>query len=162
MKLEIQPTTVLLSTRADALFDQQDGPRKRRQDSLVTNDDGECPLPYDTEVRPVPEFGYEAALTRLANLASLASAPAVRFLVPGDTIEDDFDVEEVGLTHRHGRLLHVAAWLDLDSKVSVSCAGAVICHLQRKRASDFLQDDPEAQLAYRITSMAMFTCNNTM
>ena len=162
VKFEIQPTTVLLSTRADALLDQQDGHRCRRQNSLLNSDEDNCPLPYETEVRPAPEFGYEGALTRLANLDSLTSAPAVRFLVPSDTIEDDFNAEEVGLTHRHGRLLHVATWLDLDSKVSVSCAGAIICHLQRKRASDFLRDDPEAQLAYRITSMAMSTCNDTM
>lgn len=115
-------------------------------------------------MRPPPEFSYEAALTKLANLDSVLSNAAVKFLVPGENInyEENIHADEVGLTNRQGRLLQMSAWLDLDNKVSVSCAGAVISYLQRKRASEYLQDDPAAQLAYRISHVEMFTFKDTM
>ena len=121
-------------------------------------------MPYDVELRPRPEFSYEAALTKLANLDSVLSNVAVRFLVPGDNVnyEEDIRAHEVGLTNRQGRLLQMSAWLDLNNKVSVSCAGAIISCLQRKRASEYLQDDPATQLAYRISHVEMFTLKNTM
>ena len=76
--------------------------------------------------------------------------------------DEDFNADEVGLTVRQGRLLQISAWLDLDNKVGVSCAGAVISYLRRKRALEYLQDDPAAQLVYRISHLEMFTFKGTM
>lgn len=56
----------------------------------------------------------------------------------------------------------MSAWLNVDSKVSIGCAGAVVAFLQRRRSSEYLQDDPDAQLAYRIVHLEMFTFKNTM
>jgi DNA mismatch repair protein MSH5 len=103
-------------------------------------------------------------LNKLANLQTLALPAAVKLLVPGENagLEEDFHADEVGLSNRQGRLIQLSAWLDLDNKVSISCAGAVIAWLQRKRASEYLQDDPTAQQAYRITQVEMFSIKNTM
>lgn len=58
--------------------------------------------------------------------------------------------------------MQISASLDLDSRISVGCVGALIACLNRKRASEYLQNDPEAQAAYKITSIAMFSFHNTM
>jgi DNA mismatch repair protein MSH5 len=85
-------------------------------------------------------------------------------LVPGENVnyDEDFSVDEVGLTSKQGRLLQISARLDLDNTVSVSCAGAIMSYLQRRRASEYLQDDPAAQLAYRVSHVEMFTFKDTM
>ena len=179
MKTDLQPTVVLVSPRVDALLDPEDAGRLRRQSSLIENgmcarrlqrlfslsaDEFNPPLPYDVELRPPPEFSYEAALTKLANLDSVLSNAAVRFLVPGENVnyEEHVQIDEVGLTNRQGRLIQMSAWLDVENKVSVSCVGAVISYLQRKRASEYLQGDPAAQLAYRVSHVEMFTFKDTM
>ena len=94
----------------------------------------------------------------------MLSNAGVQFLVPGEHVHDGDDIraDEIGLTTHQGRILRIAAWLDLDNKVSVGCAGAVINYLQRKRASEYLQDDPVAQMAYRISHLEMFTFKDTM
>lgn len=161
MKLEIQPTAILISPRAEILFNPQDRSTVRRQSSVL-DVDMDQPLPYEMEIRPNPEFSYEGALNKLAQLTSIKHDPKIRLLVPTDLAEEDFQVDEFGWTDHRGRLLNLSAWLDFDSKVSISCAGAIMHNLQRKRASEFLQDDQAAQLAYRITSLGMFTCKDTM
>jgi DNA mismatch repair protein MSH5 len=164
LKVDLQPTVVIVSTRVDALCDQNEGWRLRRQSSLVDNHDENPPLPYQIELRPTPEFSFEGALNKLANIGSMLAISGVKFLVPGDTVmyEPDSQIDEVGLSNRQGRLLQISSWLDLDCKVSISCAGAVMNYLRNKRVSEYLPDDPDAQLAYRIMHMEMFTFKDTM
>lgn len=162
MKLEIQPTAILISPRAEVLFDPQATSTEQRRNSLLDADTDQSLLPYEMEIRPNPEFGYEAALNKLAQLTTIEHDMRTRLLVPTDMPEDDFQPDEFGWTDHRGRLLNISAWLDFDNKVSISCAGAIIHNLQRKRASEFLQDDPDAHFAYRVTSLGMFNCKNSM
>ena len=178
MKSDLQPTAVLISPGADAVLDPEESTRLRRQASLIdhgvyisltttlltSTDENNLPLPYEVEIRPPPEFSYEGALTKLANLDSIVTNAGVRYLVPGENVnyDEDFQADEIGLSNKEGRLLQISAWLDLSNKVSVSCAGAVISYLQRKRASEYLQDDPAAQMAYRISHVDMFTFKDSM
>lgn len=50
----------------------------------------------------------------------------------------------------------------MESKISVGCLGTVITWMQRKRVSEYLQDDPTAQLAYRVSEVTMFSLKGTM
>ena len=88
----------------------------------------------------------------------------MRFLIPGEslTYDDRQEHDEFGSTNRQGKLLRISGRINLDSKVSVGCVGAALTYLQRKRAAEFLQDDPDAQQAYRITRMEMFSISGTM
>ena len=88
----------------------------------------------------------------------------VSFLVPGDSVEYD---ELAGLnsyqsTGRQGKLLRISGCIDLDNKMSMGCVGAILTYLQRKRGSEYLQDDPDAQGAYQVTNMEMFSLRDTM
>jgi DNA mismatch repair protein MSH5 len=127
--------------------------------------DDRLPLPYLLDYRPNPEFSYEGAKNKLVNLQSiLTDGEQVRFLIPGEslTYDDGQGHGEFGSSDRQGKLLRISGWINLDSKVSVGCVGAVLTYLQRKHSAEFLQDDPEAQQAFRITSMEMFCIEGTM
>lgn len=88
----------------------------------------------------------------------------MKFLVPGEssTYEDGQEQDEFGSTSRQGRLLRISSWIDLDNKASLGCIGAVLMYLQRRRGAEYLQDDPDAEQAHRITSMEMFSLKSTM
>ena len=127
--------------------------------------DDRLPLPYRLDYRPNPEFSYEGAKNKLVNLQSiLAGEEGVTFLIPGEslTYDDGQEHDEFGSTNRQGKLLRISGWINFDSKVSVGCVGAALTYLQKKRAAEFLQDDPDAQQAYRITRMEMFSISDTM
>lgn len=119
---------------------------------------------YETELRPNPEFSYEDAQMKLANLSLTRPDQGVRFLVPGENehVDENTRADEIGLTDRPGNLMQASASLDLDSHASIGCIGALIACLQRRRASEYLQNDPDAQAVYRVASVEMFSFYNTM
>jgi DNA mismatch repair protein MSH5 len=181
VKLEIQPTVVLASLRIDSDGGEPLALRGLRQASLV--DEGKIrtfcqralltfspvgdrlPLPYRMDYRPNSEFNYEGAKDKLVNLQSiLVGGEGVRLLIPGDslTYDDGQGHDEFGSTSHQGKLLRISGWINFDSRVSLGCVGAVLTSLQRKRSAEFLQDDPDGQQAYRITSMEMFSMQGTM
>ena len=128
-------------------------------------DDDHYPLPYKVEIRPTAEFSYEGALNKLLNLPSFAkSKDTVQLMVPGETstYSEDFRPEELGLTNRRGKILQLSAWLDLDNKASLGCAGAILCYLQRRRSARPLLDDPDSNLAFRIAGLEMFSLRGSM
>jgi DNA mismatch repair protein MSH5 len=123
------------------------------------------PLPYRVDYRPNLEFSYEGAKNKLVNLQSIPKGEeGVRFLIPGDspTYDNGQGHDEVGSTSRQGKLSRISGWINLDSRVSLGCVGAVLTSLQRKRSAEFPQDDPDGQQAYRITSMEMFSMQGKM
>lgn len=125
----------------------------------------EPPLPYQSDVRPSQEFAYEGAKTKLTSLGTInARNHEIAFLVPGDpsTVEDEQDHQNFGSTNRQGKLLRLSGWIDLGNRIGIGCMGAVLTHLQRKRAADYLPDDPDARLAFRVKCLEMFTLQNTM
>jgi DNA mismatch repair protein MSH5 len=120
----------------------------------------EPPLPYQVDIRPSQEFSHEGAKTKLINLESIFST----FLVPGDptTYDDELDHDNFGSTNRQGKLLRLSSWIDFESRIGIGCMGAVLTHLQRRRAADYLPDDPDAQWAFRVRDLEMFTLQKTM
>ena len=126
---------------------------------------GQPPLPYQIDHRPAQEFSYDGAKSKLINLvSSFCGSEDVKFLVPGESMDtdDDLDHDDFGSTSRQGNFLKLSSWIDLDNLVSIGCVGAVLTYLQRKRSSEYLQDDPNAQQAYRITSLEMFSLKGTL
>lgn len=131
---------------------------------LTTPDNDDPTLPYKNEMRPVADFKYERALHSLSNLTSLQRTAGVKFMVPGEEEVpiNDIVVEEADMTDDRGRTLHISSSINLESKVSVGCAGAIITYLQRKKASEYLHGDPAADQAYPIFRLETFSLKNTM
>ena len=122
-------------------------------------------LPYALDVRPSPEFNYEAAKNKLVNLRIGSDVgPRVTFVTPGDAIahggyDEGIDGDIAG---RQGKLLRLSGWIDVDSRITVGCAGAVLTYLQRRKAVEYLPGDHTANLAFRITTIEMFSLSGTM
>lgn len=125
-------------------------------------------LPYVLEVRPSPEFSYEPGKNKLINLRIGSDVgPRVTFITPGDAGDadayDDYgDGSGAGFTGRQGQLLRLSGWIDVESRVTVGCAGAVLTYLQRRKAVQFLPGDIDSELAYRVSTIEMFSLNGMM
>jgi DNA mismatch repair protein MSH5 len=89
---------------------------------------------------------------------------ATELLTPGDPVnyEEESQPEEVGLTTRHGKLMRVSTWLDLDNRVSVGCVGAIIAYLQRRRSNTQLLADTDINQVFPFASLEMFNLGGTM
>lgn len=72
------------------------------------------------------------------------------------------DQSEPGSTGRYGKLLRLSGRVDLESRLSIGCCGAVLTYLSRRKAVQFLPGDLAADLAFRVSTMEMFNLHNTM
>ena len=95
------------------------------------------------------------------DLDTLLSDCQMDFLVPGDIGNQSADIEP-GLASHHGTLLRLASRIDLESRVSVGCAGSVLTNLHRRRATQFLPGDSNIGTAFRITDIEMASLDSIM
>ncbi|KAF2804902.1 uncharacterized protein BDZ99DRAFT_425101 [Mytilinidion resinicola] len=162
LKSFIEPTVVLVSARADDAVINRLDPEARRSTSIDGSSDP-FRLPYLLEVRPSSEFGYDAAKNKLVNLKlGDDDGPQVTFVVPGDVMVAEGADDGGGFIGRHEQLLRLSGWIDVESRLTVGCAGALISYLQRRRAAGFLPGDEAAHLVFRISTLEMFTLRDTM
>lgn len=157
VKTYFEPTVVLVSTRIDdAIIDRLD-PDMRARGSTVDEQENQFALPYLLEVRPSPEFSYEGAKSKLVNLdLESESGPSIHFIVPGDVLADN------GGARCREHLLRLASWVDIESRLTVGCAGAVLSYLQRRRAAGYLPGDEAQYSLFRISSIEMFSMKGFM
>ncbi|KAF3480173.1 mismatch repair protein 5 [Arthroderma uncinatum] len=110
LKLEVEPTVLLLSMRADqGLEDPTTAGNANRTAS-------------DIDVRPTQEFGFENAKTKLSSLKINSKADEmVKFLIPGNSFSYDGDVtgDTVDFTEEQGDLLHIGGLVDMENRISV-------------------------------------------
>ncbi|CAD0113440.1 unnamed protein product [Aureobasidium uvarum] len=123
-------------------------------------------MPALCSPRPVSEFSYDSAKSRLLNLKlGYEDGPRITFMTPGDfTAESNEDHlnGDAAVETRQGQLLRLAGWIDVESRVTVGCAGAVLAYIHRKRAATFLPGDMAAQAMHRISTIEMFTLAGSM
>jgi DNA mismatch repair protein MSH5 len=122
-------------------------------------------LPYLLECRPNAEFGYETSRKKLVNLRiGQRDGPRVTFVVPGDILPqtgsravDDYDQQD-----RQGQLLRLSGWINLESRLTVGCAGAALAYIQRRRATSYLPHDGDASGMFRVGTIEMFSLSESM
>ncbi|KAF2856085.1 hypothetical protein T440DRAFT_494901 [Plenodomus tracheiphilus IPT5] len=161
LRLSIEPTVILVSTKIDDSVINRFDPGGRTDDSASIDND-QFRLPFLFEVRPPSEFYYDAAKSKILSLQlDGAGNSQVSFSVPGElAAASQFDNEST--LGQQGQLLRIAGWIDLDSRVTVGCAGALISYLQRRRAAAYLPGDQTAYLMFRVTTLEMFSLRDTM
>jgi DNA mismatch repair protein MSH5 len=136
LKFQINPKTLLLPSRLNEI----DGAAGEE-------------LPYRLLIRPSNEFAYDSARCKLIALR-IGEEQGPDVVVPADL----HDVSADGGQSR-GNLLKLAAWVDMESRVTVGCAGAVLAYLQRKKA---VEEGAERGGALAVQSVEMFSLRNVM
>jgi DNA mismatch repair protein MSH5 len=163
VKTFIDPTIVLVSSKIDdAVLDKLDPERRNMGDG----DSTAYGMPALCSPRPVSEFSYDSARSRLVNLKlGHDDGPRITFITPGDLTagtNEDGVTGDAAMESRQGQLLRLAGWIDVDSRVTVGCAGAVLAYIHRKRAATFLPGDLAAQAMHRVSIIEMFTLAGSM
>lgn len=166
MKLFIDSTVVLTTSKCDdEIIDRLD-PELRNQRASVDGRSGDqTRLPYLLECRPTAEFGYDSSRNKLVNLRiGQHGGPRVTFVVPGDVVtdQDDLNGGDHGFAGRQGQLLRLSGWINLDSRITVGCAGAVLSYLQRRRTTTYFPGDQAAAAMFRVATIEMFSLSGTM
>ena len=121
-------------------------------------------LPYELEYRQSADFSYVNAKRRLVDLNITFSSERFAFITPQENEACEIqDVEEDHIyAPRQGRLLEVASAIDIESRLSVGCAGAVIAYISRRNAIHQLPSEAVSDPMYRISNMRMFPVKNMM
>jgi DNA mismatch repair protein MSH5 len=167
VKLFIDPTVVLVSTRCnEELINRLDPEMANGRGSVAGERNGDTTrLPYLLECRPNAEFGYDTSRKKLVNLRiGQRDGPRVTFVVPGDILPqtgsraaDDYEQPD-----RQGQLLRLSGWINLESRLTVGCAGAVLSYIQRRRATSYLPGDGDASGMFRVGTIEMFSLSESM
>ncbi|KAH7095817.1 muts domain V-domain-containing protein [Paraphoma chrysanthemicola] len=162
LKTFIDPTVILVSTKIDdAVIDRFD-PDARTSGS-VSSDNDQFRLPYLLEIRPPSDFYYDAARSKLVSLhLGDEHGTRVTFNIPGEHGAMGHHGDDENTTGQHGQLLRLAGWINVESRITVGCAGALISYLQRRRAAVYLPGDQNAHLMFRVSILEMFSLRETM
>ncbi|KAG9727287.1 hypothetical protein KCU73_g12671, partial [Aureobasidium melanogenum] len=163
LKIFIEPTIILVSSKLDdTVLDKLDPDRRNMGDG----DSTAYGMPALCSPRPASEFSYGSARNRLAGLKlDHEDGPKITFVTPGDLIAESNEEHIAGdaaVESRQGQFLRLAGWIDVDSKVTVGCAGTILAYIHRKRAATFLPGDVAAQAMHRISTIEMFTLAGSM
>lgn len=134
VRVYIDPTIVLTSTKTDdAIIDKlgltakgsisEGGQSKKTAVGsvpLLIEVGDQFMFPFLLEVRPPGEFLYEAAKSKLVNLKLGDKHEShINFIVPDDAFGDPENVGDSG-SGQQGKLLHLAALVNLESFLTVS------------------------------------------
>ncbi|KAK2827800.1 hypothetical protein FQN49_007330, partial [Arthroderma sp. PD_2] len=163
LKLEVEPTVLLLSMRADQSL--EDPTNSGNADRTASDIDSQFQTPYHLDVRPTQEFGFENAKTKLSSLKiNSKTSETVKFLIPGDSFSHDGEItgDNIDFTEQQGDLLHIGGLIDMENRISIGCSGAILTYLQRKRATISMQGDPLATRMIGINAIEMLSLQKTM
>ena len=117
------------------------------------------------EFRPSPEFNYDAGKNKLTNLRPFADgSPELSFITPGDNDPyDDYEGDSgLGYTGRQGQLLRLSASIDMESRLTIGCAGALLTYEARRKVVEDLPDDTNASNSFPISTIEMFSLKGMM
>ncbi|OGM44275.1 DNA mismatch repair protein Msh5 [Aspergillus bombycis] len=156
--IQTKPTALLLSPRVDHLWSQN-------IDEYEQGNSSQFYLPYQLDVRPSQEFSYLNAKNKLVALEiSSEHEQRIRFLVPHNGLVDteQMDTESLDFTLQDGRFLHMPSSIDMENKVTIGCAGAVLTHLQRRRATVISASSDETSSYFQVRAVEMLGLRGTM
>ncbi|KAI1304784.1 putative MSH5 protein [Xylaria venustula] len=152
--LHAQPTTVLVSTRIPENLAEL-----LARGSQDINGNQDFPGAYILRNLNSTDFRYEMGKNKLADLNLGVYNPQSMLY---NTVADNDVLEDQGQGCRQGQLMRLSTFVNLDSQLSIGCAGAVLSDIQRRRTVQYLPNDPDALAAFGIRSVKMFSLFNSM
>ncbi|KAL0469200.1 muts domain V domain-containing protein [Neurospora intermedia] len=152
--LQAQPTTIMVPNRApQTLTEFLERDAQRLDDDDVTDIRGLYILRHLASA----DFDYDAGKEALLGLYN-NSSPGYG-IPPGE--EDEHAVHCIGSSN-HRRLTRLEKAVNLNSHLSVGCAGAVLSDLERRRSAENLAPGADAPLSFRVKSITMGSPSDVM
>ncbi|KAK0730594.1 muts domain V-domain-containing protein [Lasiosphaeris hirsuta] len=146
--LGLQPTTVLVPNRAPIeLVELLERDAQRLDDESSNGERGAYILRHLASA----EFDYDTAKDGLASI-NLASTPN-----PVEIDPPEEDAAHCIGSSKHRNLMRLAETVNLDSHISIRCAGAVLSDINRRRAVEDSPPDAGAFPSFQITAIHMNT-----
>ncbi|KAI6249757.1 hypothetical protein HI914_01850 [Erysiphe necator] len=161
LKLQIQPTVVLISCKAEEKLEYH-----LSQDARGIDREGEgndVLGSYILEHRPSSDFSFELAKLKLVNLVLDENENDIVITTPDDIIGNP--AEDQNFRHsmgRQGRLMRLSGKIDLESKVTVGCAGAVLNYISRRRKSEYLPHYQDNLIFFQVRGIKMVSLSDTL
>ncbi|KAF2207500.1 hypothetical protein CERZMDRAFT_51161 [Cercospora zeae-maydis SCOH1-5] len=164
LKLFIDPTVILVSTKCNEDVINRLDPEVRNQRASEDGGSDQTRLPYLLECRPNSEFSYESGKTKLLNLKLRhREGPKVTYVVPGDVVADlEHDDGPDDQNGQQDALLRLSGMINMENQLAVGCAGAVLACLQRRKATTFLPGDRAADAMFGIATVEVFSLSDSM
>lgn len=157
--LHVNPTTILISARASEALASHltkrvqglEGNRGDSQSAFILRNLNSTDFRYDTG---------KAKLLAL-DLETLGHQSVLYTSVADEMVNeaDGFGGEE---NSKQARLMRLGTLINLDSRLTIGCAGALLGDLQRRRTAHYLPNDPDALVGFRIKSIEMFALFDSM
>ncbi|KAI1322005.1 muts domain V-domain-containing protein [Xylariaceae sp. FL0255] len=153
--LHTQPTTILVSSRAsEALVNCL------RSDSHDANGNRGA---YILRTLNSVDFRYEGGKNKLLALnlgmnnqqAMLYTAADVDNMLEGG----EYTGQEGSMLNQ---LMRLGTSINLDSRLTIGCAGAVLGDIQRRRTAQYLPNDPDALVAFCVQHVETFSLFNSL
>ena len=97
-------------------------------------------------------------------IATLPRTFPLDFVAPGDGDDDKDYVEdnEIEFTGTRGKFLRLSAYIDIDSRITIGCAGAALTYIGRRKAVGFPRRSADESPAFRVSSLDMFSLGDVM
>ncbi|KAI1770907.1 muts domain V-domain-containing protein [Hypoxylon cercidicola] len=157
--LHVNPTTVLISARASETL--ADYLAKGAQG--VDGSQSDLQSAYVLRNLNSTDFRYEAGREKLLGLnLEMPGRHNIIFTSVVDDIVDEMDEFDAQENFRQARLMRLGTSINLESRLTIGCAGAVLGDIQRRRTAHYLPNDPDALVAFRIRSVEMFALFDSM
>ena len=132
---------------------------------LLTQGSGEAlRLEYQLEFRVSHEFKYEGARNKLFNLRlDQPNGARVSLYTPDDIAGVEYPTGfEESSGSKLNNMLGIGSSIDVDSRVTVGCIGALISYVQRRRSAAGVAGNETEQAIFRISSIAMTSLQGFM
>lgn len=157
--LHVNPTTVLISARAsDTLADYL-----ARGAQGVDGNRGDLPGAYILRNLNSTDFRYETGKEKLLGLnLEMPGRQSILYTSVVDDAVDEMHEFEGQDNSRQARLMRLGTSINLDSRLTIGCASAVLGDLQRRQSVHYLPNDPDALVAFRVRSVEMFALFDSM
>ncbi|ORY66344.1 muts domain V-domain-containing protein [Pseudomassariella vexata] len=163
--LHARPTTVLTPSRTSETLADLLAKCAHDVDRDDESDDQRSgvPGPYALRILKSADFRYESAKEKLLGLE--IQTQGERSMLYASVTDEGVDAgDEYGEQQgsAQGSLMRLGTSVNLDSHAAIGCAGAILGELQRRRTVQYLPNDPDALVAFRIRSVEMFTLFDSM
>ncbi|KAK8019771.1 hypothetical protein PG990_004909 [Apiospora arundinis] len=108
------------------------------------------------------DFRYDSGVDRLLGVQTQVSAS--HNMRHGSIYNQRLDQEDLDDQHGHTQEMHMrlGTVINLESRLSIGCASAVLGDLHRRKTTQYLPNDPDALVAFSVKTIAMFTLFDSM